>query len=99
MIKYYCDICETESTHPKVGALDFNRGIIHLCDNCYPKFKPAKESIHDTYQLSYSSLDTAYITDLKDEILTNVDPEPDWDDPDDPEQNPTNPEPVFEEVE
>lgn len=81
MIKYYCDICETESTHPKVGALDFNRGVIHLCDNCYPKFKKAKENLYDTYSFSYSTLDTAYLNALKNEILNNVDPEPIWDDP------------------
>ena len=106
MIKYYCDICETELQHTevKVGGLDFNRGVLHLCDSCFKKFDSAKASLFSEYQASYSALDTSYLADLKSAILTNVDPEPIWDDPDDPDNpddptNPVDPEPVFEEVE
>lgn len=81
MIKYFCDICNLESNEPKVGALDFNRGIIHLCDNCFPKFKGAKESLYETYSSSYTTLDTNYLNALKNEILNNVDPEPEWENP------------------
>ena len=82
MRKYYCDICDNEITGMvKLGSLDFRRGVLELCSSCYPKFKPAKQSIYSTYNTSYSTLDSAYIDSLKEIILApDVEPEPVWED-------------------
>lgn len=82
MIKYFCDICNTDTTeNPKVATADFGNGVFCLCNSCFPKFKNAKESLYDEYSESYSTLNSEYVTDLKNAILNNVDPEPIWDNP------------------
>ena len=100
MIKYYCDICDTEleDNNIKVRSLDFTGRIVHLCNSCYPKFKEAKESIFAEYKTRYDELNADYLDDLKDEILNDVDPEPVWEEPSDPptEPEPTDPETVWE---
>lgn len=79
MRKYFCDICNNEiSGMVKLGSLDFRRGVLELCSSCYPKFKPAKQSIYATYNESYAELDSAYIDSLKEIILA-------------PEEEPTTP--------
>lgn len=82
MRKYYCDICDNEITGMvKLGSLDFRRGVLELCSSCYPKFKPAKQSIFATYNTSYSTLDSEYIDSLKEIILEpDVEPQPEWED-------------------
>lgn len=81
MIKYYCNICNNEILNEvHTGSLDFTKEVIHLCDTCYPKFKEAKESIYSEYSTRYNTLNSDYLTDLKNIILNDVDPEPVWED-------------------
>ena len=58
MIKYICDICESEITSEgeseviglRLGALDFTNKVLHLCDSCHAGFKEAKESLYNIKQ-------------------------------------------------
>lgn len=81
MIKYFCDICEDEITagDEKIGVLDFTNRFLNLCPSCKSKFKEAKASIYDEYKTAYDNLNAEYLQDLKDEILTNVEPDPEYD--------------------
>lgn len=81
MIKYFCDICENEITagEEKIGVLDFTNKFLNLCPTCKSKFKEAKASLYNEYKVKYEVLDTEYLNKLKQEILTNVEPDPEYD--------------------
>lgn len=81
MIKYYCNICNNEILNEvHTGSLDFTKEVIHLCSTCYPKFDGAKESIYSEYNTRYNTFKSDYLTDLRNIILNDVDPEPVWED-------------------
>ena len=87
MLKYYCNICDSEIEvgEVKTGKLDFSgvnpmNDLLILCPSCEYKFKGAKASIYNSYKTQYETLDEAYLTDLKNAILNNVNPEPIFED-------------------
>lgn len=77
MIKYYCDICNTEIQNdiPKAGSLDFGNGFLHLCNTCYPKFNEAKSIEYANFSSRYNALDQEYKQAIIDDITTDVDPD------------------------
>lgn len=88
MIKYICDICNSEIQSSgtseliglSLGTLDFTNEVIHLCSTCYPKFNPAKSIEYANFSSRYNALNQEYKQAIITDITTNVDPEPDWED-------------------
>lgn len=77
MKKYFCDVCENEITTDtlRLGTLDFGRGILEMCSSCSLKLKGAKAQIYNEYKAKYDELDSDYLDDIKEIILTEPEPQ------------------------
>ena len=66
MIKYFCDICKSDTTgNVYVKNLNFNFGMLHLCNICYPKVIEGENELFETYSPQYEGLRDNYIQALK----------------------------------
>lgn len=88
MIKYICDICNSEiqsSGNPeliglRLNSLDFTNKVVHLCETCYEKFDEAKKHYYDEYKTRYDELNADYLEDITSYIEGNESesPSPVW---------------------